>query len=271
VYTRCPGCHTVHPVNAALLASGGGRYRCGKCNKVSNALEALFDAWPAAGARAPMVGQLPVLGLALDLQAAARSRRSSDGAGGDPGESGADEPTADEAGEERRGAGLRWLVRLAWVATALVLTAVVAFQVAEFQGEPLLERALPRAAIERLGLAEPPAAAPFRDLERIHVVSRELRSHPTLPGRLRLSATIVNRAERAQPWPDLEITLLDAAGQRVTRKLFAPADYLAAGSAAGRATDSAAGPGMTPQAYLPLVLDLDDPGRQAVGFELEFR
>ncbi len=261
----------MHPVNAALLAGGGGRYRCGKCNKVNNALEALFDAWPAAGARAPVVGQLPVLGLALDLEAAARSRRSADGAGAGQGESEAQEAAAAEAGAERRGAGLRWLVRLAWISTALVLAAVVAFQVAEFQGEPLLERAPLRSAIERLGLREKPAAAPFRDLARIHVVSRELRSHPTQPGRLRLSATIVNRAAQAQPWPDLEITLLDAAGQQVMRKQFAPADYLAEGSAPGRATDNAAGAGMTPQAYLPLVLDLDDPGRQAVGFELEFR
>jgi hypothetical protein len=206
-----------------------------------------------------------VLGLALDLQAAARSRRSADGEG--QGESKADELAADQAGEQRRGAGLRWLARLAWISTALVLAAVVAFQVAEFQGEPLLERASLRPALERLGLRAPPAATPFRDLERIHVVSRELRSHPTLPGRLRLSATIVNRAAQTQPWPDLEITLLDAAGQHVLRRQFAPADYLAA----GRATDSAAGAGMTPQAYLPLVLDLDDPGRQAVGFELEFR
>jgi predicted Zn finger-like uncharacterized protein len=264
VYTRCPGCHTVHPVNAALLASGGGRYRCGKCNKVSNALEALFDAWPAAGARAPLLGQLPVLGLTLDLAAAARSRRRADGADA------VDDAVADAAGEERRGAGLRWLVRLTWITAALVIAVVVAFQVAEFQGEPLLERAPVRSAIERLGLREEPAA-PFRDLERIHVVSRELRSHPTLPGRLRLSATIVNRAARVQPWPDLEITLLDAAGQQVVRRQFSPADYLAAGSAAGRATDSAAAAGMTPQAYLPLTLDLDDPGRQAVGFELEFR
>jgi predicted Zn finger-like uncharacterized protein len=267
VFTRCPGCHTVHPVNAALLASGGGRYRCGKCNKVSNALDALFDAWPAAGARAPVVGQLPVLGLSLDLQAAARSRRSAEGSG----EGQSDGQAADEAWEERRGAGPRWLVRLTWITAALVLAVAVAFQVAEFQGEPLLERASVRSAMERLGLREPPAAAPFRDLERIHVVSRELRSHPTLPGRLRLSATIVNRAAQPQPWPDLEITLLDAAGQQVTRKRFSPADYLAKGSAAGRAAGRAADGGMAPQAYLPLVLDLDDPGRLAVGFELEFR
>jgi predicted Zn finger-like uncharacterized protein len=276
VYTRCPGCHTVHPVNAALLASGGGRYRCGKCNKVSNALEALFDAWPAAGARAPMVGQLPVLGLTLDLQAAARSRRSADAArAGDATDVAAGVEAGveagDEAGEERRGTGLRWLVRLAWITAALVIAVVVAFEVAEFQGQPLLERAPLRSAMEGLGLREPPSAAPFRDLGRIHVVSRELRSHPTLPGRLRLNATIVNRAAQAQPWPDLEITLLDAAGQQVAQRRFSPAEYLAEGGAAAETSSEAATGGMAPQAYLPLVLVLEDPGRRAVGFELEFR
>jgi hypothetical protein len=132
----------------------------------------------------------------------------------------------------------------------------------------LLDRPPVRSALERLGLRERPAAAPFRDLELIHLVSRELRSHPSQPGRLRLSATIVNRAPRAQPWPDLEVTLLDAAGQAVTQQRFSPEDYLARDSLPDSA---AAGKGMAPQAYLPLVLELEDPGRQAVGFELEFR
>lgn len=258
MYTRCPGCHTVHPVNAVLLVGGGGRYRCGKCNKVNNALEALFDEWPAAGARAPRAGELPVLGLSLDLQAAARSRRTpglSPDRAADTG--GGDDVTA------ANGAALRWLVRLGWITAALVLTVIITFQVSRFLGEPLLERAPLRAATERLGLREPPAAVPYRDLRRIHLVSRELRSHPSQTGQLRLSATIVNRAPQAQPWPDLEVTLLDVAGQVVTQRRFSPADYLAEGRLASR--------GMPPQAYLPLVLDLEDPGRRAVGFELEFR
>jgi hypothetical protein len=244
----------VHPVNAVLLAGGGGRYRCGKCNKVNNALEALFDEWPAAGARPPAAGELPVLGLSLDLQAAARARQAPGGAGETAG--GADAAAAS-------GAPLRWLVRLGWIGAAIALTAFIAFQVSEFLGKPLLDRAPVRAATERLGLREPPAAVPYRDLQRIHVVSRELRSHPSQSGWLRLSVTIVNRASRAQPWPDLEVTLLDVAGQVVAQQRFSPADYLADGRLTSR--------GMTPQAYLPLVLDFEDPGRQAVGFELEFR
>jgi hypothetical protein len=242
----------VHPVNAALLAAGGGRYRCGKCNKISSALESLFDEWPAAGAAAPRPGELPVLGLPLDLQAAARSRR--DGAA--PAQDAGEEPAA-------RRDWTRLLLRLSWIAGALVLALVVIFQVAEFQGAPLFERPAVRSALERLGLRETPPAAPFRDLGRIHLVSRELRSHPARSGWLRLNATIVNRASRSQPWPDLEITLLDAAGAVVTERRFEPAEYLAAGSDPAR--------GMAPQAYLPLTVELEDPGRRAVGFELEFR
>ena len=48
----------------------------------------------------------------------------------------------------------------------------------------------------------------------------------------------------------------------MSKLLFSPPDYLAEGAS----RDS----GMTPQAYLPLVLDLPDPGREAVGFELNF-
>jgi len=114
----------------------------------------------------------------------------------------------------------------------------------------------------RLGLAEPPPEQPFRDLERIHLVNRELRSHPTLPGHLRLGATIVNRAPQAQPYPDIAVSLLDSAGRVVSRQRFTASDYLA-----GNPGSDAR---MQPQAYLPLVLDLDDPGTRAVGFELQF-
>jgi predicted Zn finger-like uncharacterized protein len=253
VFTRCPGCHTVHPVSAALLAGGKGRYRCGKCNKINNALEALFDQWPKAGARPAAAGEMPVLGLSLDLEAAAKLREPS----ATPAED------ADETGAAKaRGKAARLLLRTAWVAGGIVVAAVVAYQWAEFRGRPLLPGASADAALERLGLKEPPPAAVFRDLESIHLVNRELRSHPFIPGRLRLNATIVNRAGRSQPYPGIEVTLLDAAGQVLSQERFVPADYLAAGSVPAN--------GMTPQAYLPLTLELADPGVRAVGFELQF-
>ena len=254
MYTRCPGCHTVHPVNAALLSAGGGRYRCGKCNKVSNAVESLFDQWPQAGVQPVPPGEIPVLGLSLDLEGAARSRTAPADAGFDDTEDRIEAPA---------GARSRWLVRSVWIVGAIVILAVTAWQWTEFLGNPLLERPQVRAALVRLGLLSPPPEKPFRDLAMIHLVSRELSSHPHRSGQLRLSATIVNRATRKQPYPDIEVTLLDASGRALLQQRFAPADYLDPGSAPGAS--------MVPHAYLPLAVDLEDPGPRAVGFELEFR
>ena len=114
-----------------------------------------------------------------------------------------------------------------------------------------------------LGVREPAANLPFRDLDLIHLVSRELAGDPAQPGMLRLQATIVNRASKSQPYPDLEVVLFDAAGEPLASYDFQPGDYLAASAEAGAE--------MSPHAYLPLTLELEDPGVQAVGFELNFR
>jgi len=254
VYTRCTACHTTHPVNASLLARAGGRYRCGKCQKIGNALDALFDEWPAAGERPPGRGEVPVLGLSLDLEQARKARQEGDQAGGP------DDP--DEAFDVSRSAKRRRL-RIAWIGLAVILVAVVAFEYASFRGTPLTESRTVNTTLTRLGLQEAPPKPAFRALDQIQLFSRELRSHPYEPGMLQLSATIVNRARRAQPWPDLEVVLLNADGTEVGRTRFEPADYL---------DENAEGTtGMTPGAFLPLVLDLADPGEQAVGFELNFR
>lgn len=254
MYTRCPACHTVHPVNAALLAAGTGSYRCGKCSKQNNALEALFDEWPAPGAQPPKAGAPPVLGLSIDLQGAAQARQDPTQAQADPDDAATDAP---------RGRAARLLLRTAWIAGAITILLVVVVQLARFQGEPLLERESIRSTLVRAGLLSPPPLTPFRNRDRIHVVRRELRSHPTLPGQLRLSATLVNRAPQSQPYPDIEVSLLDAAGEVVLRKRFVPVDYLA--------PDARSGGDLAPHAYLSLVLELEDPGARAVGFELEFR
>ena len=253
MFTRCTACHTVHPVNANLLARGGGKYRCGKCKKLCNALDSLFDEWPAAGDRPPTAGELPVLGMPIDLDEARKTRLTPDQAALS-GDADADAEVPARSGKKR--------VRLTWITVALVIAVFVAFKLAEFYESPLLELPVVQSVKSQLGMPDPAAGQPFRDLQQIHLVSRELMSHPYQADVLRLTATIVNRAPESQPYPDLEVILLDATGEVMSTLLFSPPDYLAEGAS----KDS----GMTPQAYLPLVLDLPDPGREAVGFELNF-
>lgn len=254
MFTRCPGCSTVHAVNAALLARNGGRYRCGKCNKTCNALDALFDEWPEAGRKPASQGEIPVLGLAIDLEKAGQSRLNPEEAG-----------LIGEAGEtpqKRAGRIGRLLLRTAWLIGGLVIGAAIIFKVAEFSGHPIFEPGEFEELMVTAGLKEPPAPEIFRNLEMIHLVSREMAADPTRPGILSLKVTMVNRAARSQPYPGIEVVLFDASGATLSSQEFEPADYLAAGVANGAV--------MSPHAYLPLTLELEDPGSLAVGFELEF-
>ena len=253
MYTRCPGCSTVHPVNAALLARSGGQYRCGKCNKTSNALEALFDDWPEAGRKPPGRGDTPVLGLDLDLEKASESRLNPEDAG----------LTGESVAAARKGGRIgRFLIRSAWLVGGLLVGAVIIFKAAEFSGHPIVQPGEIDTLLVTTGLKEAPPPEVFRDLDMIHLVSRELAADPARPGQLRLEATIVNRASRSQPYPAIGVLLFDANGAPLATHEFEPEDYLAASSAPEAA--------MSPHAYLPLTLELPDPGAQAVGFELEF-
>jgi len=253
VYTRCTGCHTAHAVNASLLARAGGKYRCGKCNKVCSALDALFDEWPEGSAQPPPPGDLPVLGLTIDLEQARKSRQEPDEAA----LTGELNTELDQGGNTGG-----WLTRFAWIALAVVISLTIIVQYVAFQEKSLSDLPLLNSTLVRIGVLEPPVKTVFRDLDQVHLVSRELKSHPFKADTLQLTATIVNRARQMQPYPELDVILLDSEGETVSQVRFSPADYLADGTS----TDS----GMTPEAYLPLVLELRDPGNQAVGFELNF-
>lgn len=254
MFTRCPGCHTVHPVNASLLAQGAGKFRCGKCKQLNNALESLFDEWPDPGDRPPAAGELPVLGLSLDLEAAKQGRLSS----------GEASLIAEGEGGEDQGAGRsKKLLRAVWITSAIALLILVTVFLADFFQQPLLDSPIVRNILVKTGLGETSPTASLRDLDQIQLLSRDMRSHPTQPDTLSLSLTIVNRAPRSQAFPGLEVILLDSSGQNLTSRLFEPGEYLA--------EDANIETGMTPEAYLHIKLDLADPGRQAVGFELHFR
>jgi hypothetical protein len=83
-----------------------------------------------------------------------------------------------------------------------------------------------------------------------------------LPGdatRIVLRASVQNRATRAQPPPMIRVTLQDRFGNALTRAAVPPQDYLR-GDVPSR---------MRADQRLDAELTLDDPNRQAVGFELD--
>lgn len=84
-------------------------------------------------------------------------------------------------------------------------------------------------------------------------------SDPAQPGRLRLRASIVNRAAFAQPYPLLRLSLQDRFGTTIGTRDVRPDEYLPGGGGAGLL-------GAAERADAEIVFV--DPGREAVGFEL---
>ena len=102
---------------------------------------------------------------------------------------------------------------------------------------------------------------PWREPAALHLTSRELRPHPTVPGVLVVSATFRNDAPFAQPWPQLQLSLQNIDGESLGLRRFAPREYLGAAPATAmiNAGQSAS-----------IRVEILDPGRRAVAFGFEF-
>jgi hypothetical protein len=103
-----------------------------------------------------------------------------------------------------------------------------------------------------------------RDVSRVVVVSRDVRSHPSVSGALLITATINNEAAFAQPCPEVELSLFDLTGTLVAQRRFSPEEYL----------DDAPQPGtvsmMQPNKPVRLRLEVRDPGQHAINYEFTF-
>lgn len=242
MFTRCPQCKTVHPLSAALVSHARGLVQCGECGRTFSALSFLFDTWPSGQAHGPARGPNaapPVLQVTTTADGKATTPDS-------------DEP--EDAQSEPK--------HLAWsLATALLVLLTIANITWTFR-EPLLENPTVSDWMNQAGWLQTEPEGLLKDPQQVQLVSRDMHTHPTRSGILVLSLTFVNLAQHSQEFPQLEVTLLDAANQPVARRRLQPADYLRLGA------DIKSGLGK--DVYLPVLLELGDPGEQAVGFEIRF-
>jgi len=244
MFTRCPQCKTVHALTAASISHARGLVQCGQCNRTFSALSFLFDEWPAGEAHHPATGPntvLPVLGPAS--KADAESEKA-------PPEN--DEPDPSKAKPRQQ----------AWALATAALVILTIANIGWTFRQPLLDQPKINTWLKQAGWLQVEQQGLLKEPQQIQLVSRDMHTHPTRSGILVLSLTFVNLAQRNQVFPELEITLMDAANQAVAQRRLHPEEYLRAGAdtQTGLATD----------VYLPVLLELGDPGERAVGFEIQF-
>lgn len=101
-----------------------------------------------------------------------------------------------------------------------------------------------------------------RDVRRLQLVARDVRTRPGSNGALAISATVRNDAPFAQPWPVVTLTLADAHGKPVAMRRLRPGEYLS-----DRAVLRA---GLAPGGTAALLFEVRDPGTAAASFQFAF-
>jgi len=156
----------------------------------------------------------------------------------------------------------RWWERTrVWVVAAVLSALTLAGQAIHYNRETLARHEVVGPWVlgtyGLLGL-DPPTPT---DLGAIELHQWGASTDARMPGRLRLRASLLNRAPFAQPYPVLRLTLHDRFGNRIGSRDVGARDYLP-GGATGRRLFTA---GQRLDAEILIV----DPGSEAVGYEID--
>jgi predicted Zn finger-like uncharacterized protein len=102
---------------------------------------------------------------------------------------------------------------------------------------------------------------PDWNLHAYEILQWHLGSDPTMPGTLKVRASLKNLAPFAQPYPLLKLVLEDRWGERVRERAFEPAEYLDPTTAPDRL--------LAPAQQATATISIVDPGPDAEGFRFD--
>jgi predicted Zn finger-like uncharacterized protein len=171
------------------------------------------------------------------------------------------EPESSTSTEETPGRGRSGWGAIAWSVGCLLLALVLLAQLTNYYRQDLVRHPqlgpVLRDLYGRLGLP----LSPNWDLGAFELRQWGNGGGADTGGRMSIRASLTNRASFAQPHPILRLELDDRYGASIAVRDFEPGEYLKNPSEASRLLD----PGASTEADIEIV----DPGREAVGYQLD--
>lgn len=254
MYTRCPECQTTFKVTPTQLNAHEGLVRCGICSHTFHADQGLFETLPEEDSEeSPIEDEVPLLEKpkrkrAKKKKAAVKHHKKKN-----------DDSPEISGLPWQKNHGSKVKISL-WTLGNLLLLLLLVGQYTFFyrdalarvpEWSPLVHKFCRLAHCE----IEPP-----HSIKKIELLQTTIAPHPEYENALRLRATLVNRAEFDQDYPDMEVNLTDSAGLVVARRVFSADQYLE--------TPAAANDSMFQNVAMAARLDVTNPEGKAVGYEI---
>jgi len=148
-----------------------------------------------------------------------------------------------------------------WSIGILLMLATLALQYVYYYRQAYAENPQLRPVLAEICRFTGCELPPRRDLSAIVLGDHLVQSHPRYKDSLLITATLINRADFAQPYPVLEVIMTDLQQNEIARRRFLPNEYLVGENGAKE---------FAPRSEVPVMLEVLDPGKQAVGFEFNF-
>jgi hypothetical protein len=155
------------------------------------------------------------------------------------------------------------LATLGWTLGILLLAAALVAQYAYFMRADLARHVALRPWLEELCAYARCQIPLLHDAASIRIVARDIRRHPSAEGALRVMLTLQNESPYVQAYPVIQLSFLDFRGKLLARRRFTPQEYLSV------TLDPTHG--MPVQQPVESVIDIVDPGPDAVNFEFLLR
>ncbi|MDH5361390.1 MAG: DUF3426 domain-containing protein [Gammaproteobacteria bacterium] len=245
MYTHCPECSTYFRITAEQLRAAQGKVRCSNCETVFSALETLEETLPAGQVTANDDNSTPA------KEPVKRDKK-------------AKKPKKDKSAKSpgRSGGILKTLFSL-----ILGLSLMLAFlaQFAYFQRNQLVQRypVLQPYFEQACGLAQMECDFSLRkDYSKLSLEHKDIRLHPKVKQSLLINANLLNQANFVQPYPIVTLTFTDSQEKIVAQRGFKPEEYLS--------NPQQAESGLGPRESALLVLEVLDPGPDAINFTFDF-
>ncbi|MDJ0805401.1 MAG: zinc-ribbon and DUF3426 domain-containing protein [Gammaproteobacteria bacterium] len=151
---------------------------------------------------------------------------------------------------------------LIWGGASLLLILILLLQLSWLFREQLIQYESGQQLLSQVCNMTGCVAPVRRDTSRIQVQHRDLRGHPSKANALVLQLNMVNRADFAQPYPKLHLSLFNDHDKLIAQRTFEPTEYL---------SDPKRIEQLMQQAEPVFIkMELLDPGKDVTGFKFEF-